>query len=120
MPTPKMECFLFDFVGGGVGERGSVLDGAVTAARAGNKGEGIHQRGLAARPVADHGHVSNRVRAVDLHGRLLWSRDSRFCLPPNPLSNRYGLGGGGQGLGPQPPILSFPSPALSGPTRIYR
>ena len=41
----------FDFIGGRIGEGAAFLDRAVTAARAGNEGEGVDQGGLAARTV---------------------------------------------------------------------
>jgi len=77
----------YTFVGRGIGERGAFLDRAVTAARAGHEGEGVDQRGLATRSVTDKGHVPDSVRAVNLHGRLLWARDSRSWPPIEHLSN---------------------------------
>ena len=58
----------FDFVGGIIGERGTVFDGAVAPAGTGNEGERVDQGCLTARAVPNERHVSYGVGAIDLHG----------------------------------------------------
>ena len=60
--------FAFDFVGSVVGERGAVGDHAVPAARAGDEGECIYERGFSGGAVADEGHIPDRPCVIDLHG----------------------------------------------------
>ena len=55
------------FLGGGVGERRAVLDGAVSLAGPGDEGEGVDEGGLAARAVSDDGDVADGFAAVFAH-----------------------------------------------------
>ena len=59
----------FDLVGGVIGEGSAVFHGAVAFARAGHEREGIDQRGLPARAVADDRHVADLTCLVHAHGR---------------------------------------------------
>src|SRR5207249_633454 len=64
------EVLALEFVGGVIGEAGAVLQGPMAFARAGHEREGVEQRGLAARAVADDGHVADFSCLVDAHARL--------------------------------------------------
>ena len=60
----------FDFVGGVIGESGTVLHGSVALARAGHEREGVDQGGLSARAVAHDRHVADLRCLVHAHGRM--------------------------------------------------
>src|SRR5216110_1281868 len=60
----------FDFIGGVIGESGTVLHGSVALARAGHEREGVDQGGLSARAVAHDRHVADLRCLVHAHGRM--------------------------------------------------
>src|SRR5256885_13660447 len=60
--------FTLDFVGGVIGEGGSVFHGPVTLAGTGHEREGIDEGGLAARAVADDRDIADLRRLVHAHG----------------------------------------------------
>ena len=57
----------FDFVCGVIGESGAVLYRAMSFARSGHERQRIDQGGLAARAVANHGHITDLRRLVHAH-----------------------------------------------------
>src|SRR3989449_584837 len=60
----------FDFVGGVIGESGTVLHGSVALPRPGHEREGVDQGGLSARAVAHNRHVADLRCLVHAHGRM--------------------------------------------------
>src|SRR5437016_5041551 len=73
--------FALDFVGGVIGEGGSVFHGPVTLAGTGHEREGIDEGGLTARAVADDRDVADLRRLVHAHRRTLLRQGVREYEP---------------------------------------